>query len=562
MQKKFLDAYKEITAGEERFVSQSGLTPISVINDSAFPFLTGPGGNFISGIRGAVVPCAVAGFCGNGRYVAFADEWSFSTEADQANEKEHTPSRLRENILTWLTQDGKKKRLGFTHGHKEQLGLSNFSAPLQDWLKGQGIVFENAEADLSSYDAIIVGNPWEELSASELDALESFVKNGGGLLIASLGWYWAYEKNDPALENLPTNRIGARLGFRFENGSGSYRFNIPPEQKKPAEPKPLEMVQAEGKTDEELAKFFVSADENTVYALEGKYNVIHFTNDLWKTVKRPKRAIDYMDEYYEKEHEFVDNIAHPYFPEKLWYITNVNTPHFMYMSTDHCGMGIAGATHYIKHLAGKDGEWPAFPGWGYGHELGHAMVNIVCGGLFQPDTTGESWCNVIGMYAQKELGYEALARNQGTTYSGNFYGDNKKFAHLNGTDYDLLPDEDRVYDILKATTTVFVKLPMLIVDYYGWDGMKALFVKAATDTKNGFKLETSDQRMDYMIVNLSEIYGVDFTSLFEHWRFPVAQETKDKLKELPPEKILMDIYATTKDFAKYEAHRNSELGNN
>jgi hypothetical protein len=237
----------------------------------------------------------------------------------------------------------------------------------------------------------------------------------------------------------------------------------------------------------------------------------------------------------------------------------------MYMSTDHCGMSVQGAAHFLKQIKGADGWETCFPGWGFGHEVGHGMVNKACGGLFQPDGTGESWCNVINMYAHKELGYDALGRNQGASYSDNFYGGDRKYAHLNGTDYDLLPDGDRIFDILLATTAVFVKLPMLIVDYYGWDGMEAMFKNAAADTLNGVKLSTSEERLDYLAVNLSKAYGVDFTPILEHWRFPLTEKTKERVKNLPgikKEEILTEIYSTTKDFSKYTVHKNPVLQTN
>ena len=558
-------AYKAIMQGIEFFRTRAMMSPVEILSDTnpeVFPILAGNGGSFINSIREASVYSAAAGFYGDGRFAAFSHEGNFGENVEEVER-----AKLQLNILSFLGDGFAKKKIGFTNGNAEWLTLDNFSPILKTTLEGEGVSFENTQGNLSAYDVIIFGNPWESLSSDKIDALVEFTKNGGGLLVLSLGWSWAGFKNDDECDNLPANMIGTKLGFKFTNGEAGGRYRISEDMPElTGDAKPLEIICADGRTDAEISAL-LGVDENTVYAVEGQYVISHFTNDLWKLVKRPKLMIDAMDMFYEKEYEFVGKIAHPYNNDanngKLWYITNVRTEAFMYMSGDHCGMSVRGAEHFIKFLAGANGEWEtAFPGWGFGHEVGHAMVNKVCGGLFQPDGTGESWNNVINMYAHQELGHNAVARNQGASYSSNFYGDDRKYAHLNGTDYDLLPDEDRIFDILLSTTAVFVKLPMLIVDYYGWEGMSKMFRTAAQDTLDGKTLKTNDEHIEYMIVTLSQAYNVDFSPIFEHWRFDVTEQVKSRLKDLPKETILTEIYNTTKNFDKYTVHINADLANN
>lgn len=557
IQEKNLAAYRSITNGVTKFRTQFNMSPVKILNNETFPILTGTGGNFMDSIKWASAAAAVGGFFGSGRYAAFSHEGNFTPESDGLE----GAALLRENIFSWLGNRFQHKRIGFTNGHSEWLGLNDFSSELLEWGREKGVEFEAVgETGLASYDIIIAGNPWENFSQEEEDALINFVENGGGLLILSLGWSWAENKNDASCDNLPVNALGRKLGFKFENGEGDSRYLIGETFGSPNSPKPLETVKAEGKTDDELSDL-LAADAGTVYALEGKYIILHLTNELWKKVKTPKRVIDNLDTFYEKEYDFIGRISHPY-SGKLWYITNTRTNVFMYMSGDHCGMGAAGANHFIKLLEGGDDWNTVFPGWGFGHEVGHAMVNNACGGLFQPSGTGESWNNVINMYAHKELGYNSIARNQGASYANNFYGEDRKYAALNGTDYDLLPDSERIFDILLSTTCVFVKLPMLIIDYYGWDGMSKLFQTAAADTKNGVKLRTDEEKTEYMIVNMSKAYNVDLSPVFTHWRFPVTENVKDLLKTLPKEEILTGIYKTTKNFDKYTLHINKSLPTN
>lgn len=554
---KATNAYKSMTDGLKYFGAHSKISPIT-INGDAFPLLTISGGSLKNLMAGTTTISAAFGFHGDGRFVVIGQEAVFSTDADEYLKS----NALRQNILSWLGNGFRKKRIGLTNGRSERLGTDNFSADIKTWGQENGIILENiAGFDLSVFDVVIVGNPWEAFLPGELDSLENFAKDGGGLLILGQGQDWATEKDDVSCERMPVNQLGKRLGFNIENGEAGYRFKICEALPILKDAGPINIVKAEGKTDTELYAL-LDHDDDAAYALEGNYIILHFTNDLWKKVKFPKRMIDAMDVFYEKKYDFIGRVAHPY-GGKLWYITNTETDYFMYMSHDHCGMCIRGAEHLIKYFAGEDGEWnDVFAGWGFGHEVGHAMVNKACGGLFQPECTGESWNNVINMYAHNELGRNAQGRNQGASYPSNYYGEDKKYARLNGTDYDLLPDDVRELDILHATTCVFVKLPMLIVDYYGWDGMARLFTQAAQDTKNGVTLKTDEERLEYMIVNVSKAYNVDFSMLFEHWKFPVSARVKDLLKSLPKEETLMGIYKTTGDFDKYTVHINPALSNN
>jgi hypothetical protein len=44
--------------------------------------------------------------------------------------------------------------------------------------------------------------------------VERFVRDGGGLIAADLGWSWTYYDKQP-IETLPINALGRRLGFAF-----------------------------------------------------------------------------------------------------------------------------------------------------------------------------------------------------------------------------------------------------------------------------------------------------------------------------------------------------------
>ncbi len=52
-------------------------------------------------------------------------------------------------------------------------------------------------------------------SDAELDAVERFVRGGGGLIVADVGWSWTLYAHRP-LPELPANVLGKRLGFSFD----------------------------------------------------------------------------------------------------------------------------------------------------------------------------------------------------------------------------------------------------------------------------------------------------------------------------------------------------------
>ena len=72
--------------------------------------------------------------------------------------------------------------------------------------------------DLANCGVLIYDSQWDETPQTEIDAVEAFVGNGGGLYLAGLGWsYKAYiDKN---LDHFPMNQLGMRFGLRFEDGS-------------------------------------------------------------------------------------------------------------------------------------------------------------------------------------------------------------------------------------------------------------------------------------------------------------------------------------------------------
>ena len=69
-------------------------------------------------------------------------------------------------------------------------------------------------ASLESLGVLFIVAPNSTYRVSELDAIQRFVKSGGGLVCAGQAWSWTYKEygNQP-IETYPLNIIGRRLDF-------------------------------------------------------------------------------------------------------------------------------------------------------------------------------------------------------------------------------------------------------------------------------------------------------------------------------------------------------------
>ncbi|HMO50210.1 MAG TPA: hypothetical protein PKE26_04870 [Kiritimatiellia bacterium] len=88
----------------------------------------------------------------------------------------------------------------------------------------KAITLDNAidSASLEKLGVLFIAAPNSKYRVGELDAIQRFVKNGGGLVCAGQAWSWTYKEygNQP-IETYPLNIIGRRLNFWItEHSSG------------------------------------------------------------------------------------------------------------------------------------------------------------------------------------------------------------------------------------------------------------------------------------------------------------------------------------------------------
>jgi hypothetical protein len=285
---------------------------------------------------------------------------------------------------------------------------------------------------------------------------------------------------------------------------------------------------ATGHTDASLKQLL--ADNGDKHNLvEGQHVLLHLPNEVWDGYADPKKVIDTYDAIYQAEYELIGGKVKIY-DGKLPFLTDLDTDIYMYCSS-HCGQSLDAAWAIQNHW--NRGEMRQAL-WGVGHEMGHAMT-IRGMGLIYGDFEAESWVNVPNVYALKKLGLYSEAKQAAFGYA-------KDYPGSNGRAYDDLPDNERDVSILLENTHVFIKLPILLADHYGWAGMQQFCTKATQDHAQGISTGRDTQsKIDYMVQNLSTAYGMDVSNLFERWKLYPSSAVKMSVSTLPPETSIYSV---------------------
>ena len=170
--------------------------PLCVYGSETFPVIVGA-------IRGVRAPVVAAGSWGEGRVVALGHGAYF----ERAQLEGLDTGRLITNALHWVAGESPAEpRIGVV------------AAPeLLAWLKEAGqdaIKASLADDSLGSVDVVAV-DIWNQ-SPAEIEALSSFVSNGGGMVAATTGWGWAqlHPRHDLVSE-FAGNRLLGRVGIRW-----------------------------------------------------------------------------------------------------------------------------------------------------------------------------------------------------------------------------------------------------------------------------------------------------------------------------------------------------------
>lgn len=196
-----------------------GLTSIALPQGGAGPVCPLPGGNLAPIVTGdedssGFRVFAAAGGCGSGRVVAAGHD---GVLGDGANGLFDT-LQFNTQAFDWLAA-GSPQVATFLSGHREWARAAN-STVLRTSLQNAGWSVSDlggvvTAGSLAGASVVVIGNAWGDFTTAELDTLEAFVRGGGGIYLAGLGWSFGAAN----LPTYPMNLLGERLGVAWLSGS-------------------------------------------------------------------------------------------------------------------------------------------------------------------------------------------------------------------------------------------------------------------------------------------------------------------------------------------------------
>ncbi len=166
--------------------------PLLVAGKTTFAVVTG-------NLGGAAAPVVAAGTLGRGRFVGFGHNGFFGDTS-------YDTPRLLANAVRW-SADKPDARVFAPRNIVEMLnstGLSAVETP-RDWA-----------ARLTEVDVLCLSHG--ALSDDEQQAVESHLRNGGGVLFAGLGWGWLQVTPGKTIQQHPGNRLFAEHGLMWADG--------------------------------------------------------------------------------------------------------------------------------------------------------------------------------------------------------------------------------------------------------------------------------------------------------------------------------------------------------
>lgn len=204
--------YLPLINGVNSIYSLGTLSPLSALNQKVMPIVSGD--NDTTPLPSTV---ALASGSGSGRVVALSGGPYNNDALNLFSNKQFV-----NNIFDWLNGVLNKKNILIDIGHKEWGGGSNFDS-FKAELESRGYKVSRysgliTPSILSTASVFFIDTAWGDFSQAEIDALNSFVDNGGGLLLAGVGWSWEPYNPGRKLDDYPMNVIGKRYGIRWSDG--------------------------------------------------------------------------------------------------------------------------------------------------------------------------------------------------------------------------------------------------------------------------------------------------------------------------------------------------------
>ncbi len=193
-----------LLAGVKAIAAPGVPGPLCVFEERAFPVVLGGSGQNLR------EPVVVAGRAGRGRVVAFGHDGYLGRDAlDTAD-----TGQLMLNAVGWAA--GKAGAAG----RKPRVAIRKYDG-LRDFLKEhdlEAVALRGSEwvGQLKNCDVLCVSS--HGLSEGDITEIRKFIRNGGGLITAGLGWGWLQLHPGQTLDEHPGNRLLAPLGIVWADG--------------------------------------------------------------------------------------------------------------------------------------------------------------------------------------------------------------------------------------------------------------------------------------------------------------------------------------------------------
>jgi hypothetical protein len=379
-----------------------------------------------------------------------------------------------------------------------------------------------SHANLSRYSILVIARPHaRSMSADEAEAICRFVEEGGGLLMAGLGWYWAQCNPTLTIEDFPLNVLGRRLGVEFlsdivwEQSDKGVRTPATFQVSRLSAwyPRPSKVFRLGEVTDQSVHAFVRRHPSSHNFAIEGEHVVLNLPADALLQLRRPIKAIEDLDTAYKTHARLASNV--PYNGKRISFVVVGRLEYHL------CSGNPVLIRKDRVPVVLKDFNELGHPGWGLTHELGHDFVASAHKHAYQlGDGDNESWANVFTTHAYDTLKLEY----------------DRHDTHWNeqrsGIAYYFAKEAD--YEKIKNDSWIMHSLLMLIKDTYGWDPFYRFFKVCAHKTKAGKPPGSEQEKVDFLVRELSVAASVDLSSYFVRWGLPVSKAVIHELRTLPP----------------------------
>eukprot|EP00727_Mastigamoeba_balamuthi_P000748 m51a1_g10670 hypothetical protein (804) ;mRNA; r:17245-22548 len=384
-------------------------------------------------------------------------------------------------------------------------------------------------------------------TSQNIEAVRTFVRNGGSLVISGTGWTWTFYRNR-LLSTHPANLLLAPCGLAMGDGRASVWNGAAVQQNDAfsenttnvwyvletiknwlfldevrfagllyivvtAKGSPIEVqfsgklsdapVYRSGITSAAQWNSDVSSTSSPWGEVETKDVVFTLPTASLKKVKNMTMVADYWQRVMDCIYHFRTTDPEAF---KQRYVADVpNNDWYM-----HAGYPIVMWVDTADETLMTTPQWSH---WGQYHECGHNMQSP----MWTFDGTLEVTNNMWSLYCERTM-----------TGNWNWQADNLKSAQLRGVEYQKHPD----FNVWKKDPFMALQLYISIGERWGWDTFMDLFREYDALPENQRPWVDNDKR-DQWLIRTSKRINHNLCQLFDMWGIPVSNSARRQVAGLP-----------------------------